>query len=268
MVIQSHCICCGLDLAESRISLTGILCAVCGEKQLFRKKLVITGITRMQQGKICVSGIDPLTWKFVRPVCFPGLEKNFLMQGNIQVISHFNLVEMEFVKYRPAAEYHTEDWTLSETFKPRFIRKLREDEILRVLQKVAIGNLQKEIEKKNRSLFVVKAKYILDLWHEQHERFNLKLSFMDDEGQVYIRLPVTDLLLLSYAKFMVNNRRPYALELMQRFNNSPHRFVRIGLTRPYNGRQYWEQATALFAIPGLFNGQNFMYYEKLMGEEV
>ena len=35
----------------------------------------------MNRGHICVSGIDPDTWKFVRPVFSSGLQRNFVVNG-------------------------------------------------------------------------------------------------------------------------------------------------------------------------------------------
>ncbi|PIX36094.1 MAG: hypothetical protein COZ59_02935 [Bacteroidetes bacterium CG_4_8_14_3_um_filter_31_14] len=80
------------------ISNTGQLCRDCASQGLFRKKIIITGITRMNHGNVCVSGIDPDTWKFVRPIFPSRLNREFVMEGTSQVVRHFNVVEMELKK--------------------------------------------------------------------------------------------------------------------------------------------------------------------------
>ena len=102
MATQTNCIACGQKLSVPIISDVGVLCPTCVNQGLFRKQLIITGITRMGGGHICVSGIDPQNWNFVRPVFKYGqLARDFAMEGTTQVVRHFNLVEMEFVEYRP-----------------------------------------------------------------------------------------------------------------------------------------------------------------------
>lgn len=116
-MIQTICIACGNKLPIPIISNIGILCTTCRNQGLFRKQIIITGITRMNSGHICVSGIDTQTWNFVRPVFPSGLERDFLMHGTSQVINHFNVVELEFKQYRPTQTFHTEDWIINENLK-------------------------------------------------------------------------------------------------------------------------------------------------------
>ncbi|MCU0646298.1 MAG: hypothetical protein MUC94_18835, partial [bacterium] len=94
-VTQTKCAACNKKLSVPIISKSGILCDTCKCQGLFRKKLIITGITRMNKGNICVSGIDPETWRFVRPVYPSGLERDFIMEGTTQIVRLFNVVEME-----------------------------------------------------------------------------------------------------------------------------------------------------------------------------
>ena len=51
------------------------------------------------------------------------------------------------------------------------------------------------------------------------------------------------------------------------FNSNPHRYIRIGLTRQFQG-QYWKQVTAVITIPDLFNGRSFSFYENQIGNQV
>lgn len=263
--IETHCVACGTPL-ESPVQITvGVLCRSCGSQGLFRKRIIITGITRMNRGHVCVSGIDPDTMRFVRPVFASGLDRDFIMEGTTQVIRHFNLVEMEFRKYMPSPEYHTEDWLLNENFAPCFIRQLTAGEVSRLLARTSVNDLSLAFAPKNRSLFNVKARRILNIWHEQYEKFKVRLSFEDAAGNLYDRVPVSDLLTLNFVKYQLSRGNThYAGDLIPRFNSNPDKYVRIGLTRQWQGR-YWKQVTALITVPDLFGGNGFAHYEQKMG---
>lgn len=269
MPIQSHCIACGRQFVTPLISNIGRLCTTCANQGLFRKRIIITGITRMNHGHVCVSGIDPTTWKFVRPVFRNGLNRDFTMQGQTQVIRHFNLVEIEFTRYTPDQIHHTEDWLINENFAPRFIRHLPDNEIIELLNRMAISNLNEAILPQDKSLFIVKAHSITRIWNEiSFDRFTVRLNFVDHSGNQFNSIPVTDLLTLAFVRYQLDRRNNhYANELMTNFNNNPFRFVRIGLTRRFRD-QYWKQVTALITIPDLFDGNSYSYYENQIGQQV
>lgn len=242
------------------------LCPTCAGQGLFRKRIVITGITRMNHGHVCVSGIDPVTRRFVRPVFRSGLTRDFAMDGATQVVRHFNLVELEFRGYRPGDGPHSEDWLVNECYAPRFVRQLSDSEVLQLVNGVAVDDLRAALVPQDRSLFVVRARRIVDIWHEEYERFKVRVSFVDGAGNLFSRVPVSDLLTLAFVRYQLSRGNPrYADQLKARFNASPHRFVRIGLTRQWQGR-YWNQVTALVTVPDLFAGKSFSYYEALVGE--
>lgn len=268
-VTQTHCIACGNKLPVAILSNAGELCNTCSNQGLFRKRLIITGITRMNQGNICVSGIDPDTWRFVRPVFPDGLQRDFTMDGSTQVIRHFNLVGVELRRYKPDQIYHTEDWIINENFAPRFIRHLRDDEIIKVLNKMAINDLNAALEPQDKSLFIVKAQRITRIWDEyKYDKFKVRMNFIDQLGNLYNSIPVTDLLTLAYVRFHKSRgNHNYATEIMNFFNNNPYRYIRIGLTRRFRDN-YWKQVTALITVPDLFNGRSFSDFEKKIGDQL
>lgn len=266
--LQTKCVACNNDLPNPISSKVGILCPICKQQGLFRKKLVITGITRMNHGHVCVSGIDAETGRFVRPVYPSGLDRDFVMEGATQVVRHFNVVEMEFREYRPNSMYHTEDWIINEKFAPRYLGHLKDETIIKLLKYKAIDNLKEAIERQDKSLFIVRAKMITNVWHEQWEKFKVRMNFTDWSGNQFEKIPVTDLLVLAKVRWMVQNKRyNYANEIMHAFNNNPYRYIRIGLTREFMG-QRWKQVTALMTIPDMFHGESFVDYEKKLGEQV
>jgi hypothetical protein len=267
-VTQLNCIACGSRLPVPIISNIGKLCITCRSQGLFRKRIIITGITRMNNGHVCVSGIDPQTWNFVRPVFPTGLDRDFLMHGTTQVVNHFNLVEIEFRGYKPDQTYHTEDWIINENFAPRFIRHLTNEEILSVVNRMSITNLNNAIERQDKSLFIVKAQSIGRIWHEKYERLKVLLNFVDADGNLYQRVPVTDLLTMAFVIYQINRRNlNYSNQLVRQFNANPNRFVRIGLTRLWRG-EHWKQVTALITVPDLFDGRSFSFYENQLEDQL
>jgi hypothetical protein len=267
-VLQENCIACGQNLTTPIYSNAGVLCNSCAGQGLFRKQIIITGITRMNHGNICVSGIDPQTWRFVRPLFQTGLQRDFTLDGNTQVISHFNLVEIEFRNYHQEHIYHTEDWIINENFAPRFIRHLSNQEIVNVLNRMAISDLNQAMIPQDKSLFIVKVERIVYIWDEySYDKFKVRMTFEDDAGIIHTAVPVTDLLTLAFVKFQKSRKNDnYANELKQAFNANPYRYIRIGLTREFKGK-YWKQVTAIITIPDLFNGRSFSYYENQIGDQ-
>jgi len=262
---ETHCVACGTKFERPIRQQVGALCRSCGSQGLFRKRIIITGITRMNHGHVCVSGIDPDTMRFVRPVFSSGLDRGFIMEGTSQVVRHFNLVEMEFRKYLPSPDYHTEDWLLNESYAPRFVRRLTNNEVSSLLAQTSVDDLNMAFRPRNKSLFNVKAKRILHIWHEQYDKFTVRLCFEDQAGNRYDRVPVTDLLTLSFVRYQLSQGNVhYGRELMYRFNNNADRYVRIGLTRKWQGK-FWKQVTALITVPDLFGGRGFAYFEQKIG---
>jgi hypothetical protein len=202
----------------------------------------------------------------VRPVFATGLERDFTMEGTTQVINHFNMVEFEFKRYSPEQVYHTEDWIINENFAPRFIRHLTNEEIIKVMNKMSITDLNLAMQPQDQSLFIVKVQQINSIWDEiKFDKFKVRMSFIDHAGYPHYSIPVTDLLTLAFEKYQKSKGNTnYSTELMNAFNNNPHRYIRIGLTRKFQDN-YWKQVTALITIPDLFNGQSFSFYENQIG---
>ena len=267
MTLQSNCIACNNKLTENVLSRTGVLCNSCKHQGLFRKKIIITGITRMNRGHICVSGIDPDTWRFVGPVFSTGLERNFIVNGSAHQIKHFSVVEIELKKYNPSSEYHTEDWIINENFAPRLVGQLNNNQLTTLLQRMSVDNLNEAIKSKDSSLFIIKAKRILDLYHEySYGKFGVRVTFEDWRGNIHHNLPATDLLLLAMVRYKVEvQKRTYSEQFIKEFNNNPFKYIRIGLTRKFRG-QHWRQVTGLITVPDLFGGESFVDYENKLGK--
>lgn len=264
--LTSSCAGCGSQIPFSRSSRGERLCRTCAETTRFRKRIAITGITRMYGDRICISGIDMQSMRFLRPVTDAGHDRSFTVHGGTQIIRHFNVVEMAFRAYTPARECHTEDWALETAVAPKLIAHLTDEEIAMLCRQVATDDLNAATVRKDRSLFIVRAERILDVWHETYNgKFKLRMSFVDAAGNVHSRFPVNDLLCLAKVQWMLEQGgNDYATQIMRAFNSNPDRYIRIGLTRLFQGR-YWPQVTGIITVPDLFDGEGFLEYERLLG---
>jgi hypothetical protein len=266
MPTELFCVACNKKLPDNQYPTwpaVGRLCDSCKAQGLFRKRIIITGITRMRENYICVSGLDPETWRFIRPVFSEGrLAKDFMIDGNSQTFRLFDLVEMEFTKYNPSPIYHTEDWIINRKFAPRFIRHLTNEDIISILNYIAIDNLREAFDKRNKSLFIVKTRNIYEIRHEYYDKFKVRFSFIDWSGNIFERIPVVDLLMLAKAKYMIDQHNTiWKDQIMSLFNNNPYRYLRIGTTREWKG-QFWQQVSAIITIPDIFDGEAYIDYAK------
>jgi hypothetical protein len=93
----------------------------------------------------------------------------------------------------------------------------------------------------------------------------VRMTFIDHAGNVFERIPVTDLLTLAFVRYQLNQgNNNYGNEIMKAFNNNPYRYIRIGLTREFRG-EHWKQITALITVPDLFDGKSFSEFENKIG---
>jgi hypothetical protein len=88
-----------------------------------RKRIFVTGVTRMYEGYVCVSGIDLQTGQFVRPeIHYPGrhgIRKEYLYDSTGRlIIKPLVTIELEFVKPDPKSPFHTEDWQINGSVQP------------------------------------------------------------------------------------------------------------------------------------------------------
>ena len=269
MPFQRNCIACNSKLPNPIISNAGILCNVCRNQSLFRKRIIVTGITRMRGDHVCVSGLDPDTWHFIRPVFSEGrLTRDFVIEGRTQTFMLFDLVEMEFRAYKPSPVFHTEDWVVNRNFAPRLIRHLTNQEIVEAINRVAIDNLRSAFEQQNKSIFVVKTRSIFKILCDHYEKFKVRISFVDWSGNIFERIPVVDLLLLAKAQHMVARRAiNWQQQIMNMFNNNPFRYLRIGTTRQFKG-EYWKQISAIITIPDIFAGESYSDFQRKNGVDI
>lgn len=160
-----------------------------------KRQLVITDLTRMQHGRVCVAGYDE-QGKCVRPVLPPqGIHENSLSAGGGAIVFPFAVVEYDLIEHTPRPP-HTEDWR----YKPasvRFIRRLNEKQIREVLDGSAFDSVAAIFEQPiqhdpghyvldgqgPRSLGTIRPQRIIRAIHEQSPEGNrrYRLGFVDGE---------------------------------------------------------------------------------------
>ena len=125
-----------------------------------KKTIFITGLTRMRNGFVCISGIDMQSGKFVRPVIHyperPGIKKSFLFNNNRLIIRPLVKIELDFIRADPQSEFHTEDWEINPTFLPRLVAVPSDQEKRIILDQHLDRSLDDALYDQDRSLVIVK----------------------------------------------------------------------------------------------------------------
>ncbi|MBU4200994.1 MAG: hypothetical protein KKG09_02900 [Verrucomicrobia bacterium] len=228
-----------------------------------KKTIFVTGVTRMRHGFVCVSGIDQ-NGTFVRPEIpypnRPGIKTDFLFVEGQVVIRPLVKVELEFVKPVPQAAFHTEDWLIDGSVKPRLVEVPTEQEKRRILQKHTDTSLERALCDQARSLVIVKPKDTPEVSVRLYSA-NIKayLSFRDQAGDYHRRLPVTDCNWLAAAKYLWLHDREHVVPRLSAALSGKEVFIRIGITREWQG-QTWRQVSGVFTIPDWLKGRCFANY--------
>jgi hypothetical protein len=232
-----------------------------------KKVIFITGLTRMYNGFVCISGIDLQTGEFVRPIIHyperPGIKKEFLFDGRKLLIKPLVKIEFDFLKAEPKSEFHTEDWAINPSVKPKLVSIPGDQEKKEILHKHLDQSLDNALYGQNRSLIIVKPQQIpfisLSL---QEDRLRTHLTFKDLSGGLQRNLPVTDANWLGIARWLWKkhrgNKKHTALNL-RFFLENKDIYLRIGMTREFQG-QKWKQVSGIFSFPDWLAGHSFVDY--------
>ncbi|MDP2766358.1 MAG: hypothetical protein Q8O41_02755, partial [Candidatus Methanoperedens sp.] len=100
------------------------------------KRLVITDLSRMKEGRVCIFGFDE-DRRHIRPVIpYTGINESYIFNEEGQrIIKPFAEVEFDFIHTMPEPP-HTEDCAINTNYKPRFIRTLSENESKKFLEEI------------------------------------------------------------------------------------------------------------------------------------
>ena len=110
-----------------------------GDYPPVKKQIIITDVTRMQEGRVCIAGYDQ-DGRCVRPVLPPpGIHESSLYSQGRLIVFPFAVVEFDL--QQPISEPpHTEDWRYNPT-SVAFIRKLDEKQKRETLEKSLFRDL-------------------------------------------------------------------------------------------------------------------------------
>jgi len=203
------------------------------------KRLIITDLSRMKEGRICIVGIDR-EGNAIRPVIpYDGVKEEYILdKTNKPIITPFAEIEFKFIRPLPKPP-HTEDWELDTNYRPRLIDRLSEEELRGFMERISDRSVREIFGavihggrytnpgEGNRSLGTVKAVKVLGVNYSMKEDGNYKyrITFSDMGGNVY-NLPVTDCAFRRYCDRMrvLEGRSTSAiwLELQQRLNQRLH----------------------------------------------
>jgi len=231
------------------------------------KRLIITDLSRMKEGRICIVGIDRED-NVIRPVIpYGGVKEDYILDKTGKpIITPFAEIEFKFI--RPLSKPpHSEDWELDTNYMPRFVGRPSEENLIGFLERISDRSVRDifgaaihegrytNLGEGNRSLGAVKAVKVMGVNYSMKEDGNYKyrITFSDMGGNIY-NLPVTDCAFRRYCDRMrvLEGRSTSAigLELQQRLDQR-ETFLRVGLTRPFakmHNRCYL-QVSGIHAFP-------------------
>jgi hypothetical protein len=238
-----------------------------------KKRLTITDVTRMQEGRVCVAGYDQ-DGKCVRPVLPPpGIhERSLYFQGQ-PIVFPFAVVEYDFQK-QVSEPPHTEDWRYDPA-SVRFIERLDETRKRTLLDQTLFPNVVEVFEapifsdvghyvltgQGTRSLGTLRPKHIIKAIYKRAEnKWKYRLGFVDGSESKYW-LTVTDLSWRYYndALCLEGHSSDEIASALTRKLVSSQVFLRIGLARGW--AQYpnccFLQITGVYTFPDYLEGRMF-----------
>ncbi len=227
------------------------------------KRIKILAATKRKDNGVCIAGIDQ-KGSWVRPVKAGGgyFATEELLQDKKVIIDTFYEVDFKF-DGSLAEPPNTEDYKVSDDFKPRFVRQITDNsERISLLNSCAETDVKSIFNEGNRSLGLVKCAELIDInmgWGKD-DKFYSHISFKDSAGADYT-LSTTDLRWAAYGKNIMKQNRLKAL----RYNDADLKnrvkqdnlFFSLGLTKePDCGMK--ELIIGVFTIPDYANQMNFL----------
>ena len=238
-----------------------------------KKRLTITDVTRMQEGRVCIAGYDQ-DGKCVRPVLPPpGIHESSLYLQSQPIVFPFAVVEYDFQR-QISEPPHTEDWRFDPA-SVRFIERLDETRRRKLLDQTLFPNVAEIFDapifsdvghyvltgQGTRSLGTLRPKRIIKAIYEQSEnKWKYRLGFVDD-GESKYWLTITDLSWRYYNDALClegHSSDEIAFALTRKLVSSQV-YLRIGLARGWE--QYpnccFLQITGVYTFPDYLEGRTF-----------
>lgn len=239
-----------------------------------KTRLIVTDLTRMNQGRVCIAGYDE-KHVCIRPTLPPpGISEKLLVMDHKPVVYPFALIELDLLRPTPKPP-HTEDYI----FNPNTITHLRSEQDRRSVLSWSMFNSVEEIFEQPvrhepgyyvlecqgaRSLGTVKPANIHEVRYAKSDdgAWDYRLVF-DDAKDQYYRLKITDLTWQYYCRSLRGEDRDpktIAAELTKRLKKADL-YLRIGLARGWNEfpERCYLQITGIYTFPDYLDGKNFYH---------
>jgi hypothetical protein len=236
-----------------------------------RDTLVITDVTRMWGGRVCVAGIDS-SGVCVRPVVPGQLRESDLWKGDQLLIRPRAKIEFD-LEPSPVTAPHIEDrrtYTNTTTYRGTCTDQEWEAALRRsCFPSVAVlfdGHLQEGRYvlpgAATRSIGTVEATQIDVVLAEEDASRSYRLDFTDQDGTRYTHFPINDLTFGAGVDRLVEvfgGVDQTAVAMTRSFRSSRVVYLRIGLARPWDVEGYpeacWTQVTAVHTFPDYLSGR-------------
>ena len=236
--------------------------------------LVITDLTRMHRGMVCIAGYDK-DLNCIRPILPPpGISEHQLSdERGKPIIFPFAVIQLDLLDPRPEPP-HTEDVFFFSP-SPRFLRLARNPQHL--LQQTLSPDVRTIFEQPihsdmgyyvlegqgPRSLGTICPVSVTEVRYEPEPgggAWDYRLAFTDAHGDVY-RLKITDLTWQLYCQSQRNEQRDppkIASELTHLLQNRDV-YLRIGLARGWKEHpdRCYLQITGIYTFPDYLEGKTF-----------
>jgi len=238
-----------------------------------KKELVITDVTRMREGRVCVAGYDRKR-NCVRPVLPPpGIHERSLCANKKPIVFPFAVVEYDLLEHTPKPP-HMEDWRYDPA-SVRFIKRLGEKEKRETLERLRDPSVNAIFGvpvistrghyimagQGKRSLGTIQPSEVSDVICETADgEWKYRLQFVD-ATQTTWRLTVTDLTWRYYCDSQRRAGKPprkIAAELTRLLATSQV-YLRVGLARGWDEHpdRCYLQITGVYTFPDYLQGQTF-----------
>ncbi len=239
-----------------------------------KKEIVITDLTRMQEGRVCVAGYDR-QGHCIRPTLPPpGIHESTLYGQGRPSVYPFAVVEYDLLQAVPEPP-HTEDYRYNPS-TVRFIKRVDEKAKREILDRTLFASVRSVFEtllyfdygcyvklgQGVRSLGTIRPQQIQSVIHDlsPENKWQYRLVFNDGEGQIY-RLTVTD---LAWRYYHDRQREQgcapikIAAELTAALQ-SRDVYLRVGLARGWAKfpDRCFVQVTGVYTFPDYLEGQTF-----------
>lgn len=248
-----------------------------------RTSLVITDLTRMQHGRVCIAAYRRDA-RCVRPVVpYDGIMEDWLFDHERAIVRPFAVIELDLLVEQPDPP-HTEDWLFDPTYKV-WLEDLTSDRKRKVLARIEDPDVASifgtEIIQEqgwfvaagtgHRSLGTIYPRQIHTLYYNIREdgKRSYALAFSDQAGERY-RLSVTDLAFRRYLDHLYTHYRMRESRAAHMLLNTISRtqvFLRIGLARGWDRHpdRCYLQITGVYTWPDYLEGRCFADFDTTGG---